>query len=422
MSTGSGITIKELQNAANGNFNASIDARNASRLSPKAMTNTNAQRQAMALATGNPELAGERNAVSQYNPQALNTTPMLSQAQANLGIGQTYSPNMGLSSEGKYSGFYTASDRHNAVLGQAMQSRDRLSSQLRDLATSRYELADSTYFPAAKQNADQYTAAPRSRMMPGTGQQAEGIPNALAERGALDVYSQRDTALKNWYAQNIAPANEASASANANDLTPLSTYATAIASRNYNINPYAAAGEFNNADSEMYRGTRDQASVRDYGMVYDELQDLNSESKQGAADSIAADGNAAQLALDQAKTTKSAYSSNLEALTGMNISALKQQTGANEENLYNALFSEKEIKVSLNEDPTKIIDNIPSLFNEIKKNIMTKGKYDVAVGYINAIEADNPELASILRSYVASYSKTASKAFDNLYDPYQFQS
>ena len=420
MSTGSGITIKELANAANGNFNTAIEARLSSTISPKAMTNTNAQRQAMALATGNPELAGERNAVSQYNPQALNTTPMLSQAQANLGIGQTYSPNMGLSSEGKYSGFYTASDRHNAVLGQAMQSKDRLSSQLRDLATARYAQIDSTYFPASKQNTDQYAAAPKSRMMPGTGQQAKEMPNAEA-LAAYGSYSQRDTALKNWYAQNIAPANEANESANANDLTPLSTYATAIASRNYNINPYAAAGEFNNADSEMYRGTRDQASMRDYGMVYDELQDLNSESKQGASDSIAADGNAAELALNQAKTTKSAYSSDLEALTGMNISALKQQTGSNEENLHNMLFSEKEIRVTLDEDSTKIIDNIPTLFNEIKKNIMTEGKYDVAIGYIKAIEADNPELASILRSYVASYSKTASKAFDNLYDPSQFQ-
>lgn len=419
MSTGSGITIKELQNAANGNFNTAMDARLSSTMSPKAITNTNAQQQAMARASGDPANYGNRNAVADYNPQALNTTSMLSQAQANLGIGQTYSPNMGLSGEGKYSGFYTASDRHNAVLGQAMQSKDRLSSQLRDLATSRYAQMDSTYYPASRQNKDQYAAAPKSRMIPGTGQQAEGMPNAEA-LAAYGSYSQRDTALKNWYAKNIAPANEANASANANDLTPLSSYATAIASKNYNINPYAAAGEFNNADSEMYRGTRDQASVRDYGMTYDELNDLNTQFKQEATDTNAATLDA-EFASDQAKTAKTIRSADLEALTGMNISALKQQTGSNEENLHNILFSDQEINVPLNENPQSLIKDVPTLFNEVKKNIMIEGNYDIAVSYINAIKADNPELASILRSYVASYSKTALEDFNNLYDPFQFQ-
>jgi len=420
MSTGSGITIKELQSAANGNFNAAIDARNASTMSPKATTNTNAQQQAFARASGNPGLTGERNAVTDYNPQALNTTPMLSQAQANLGIGQTYSPNMGLSSEGKYSGFYTASDRHNAVLGQAMQSKDRLSSQLRDLATSRYAQTDSAYFPAAKQNMDQYSISGTVKARPNMGGSADAMERYSVNQPAADAYGQRDTALKNWYAKNIAPANEANESANANDLTPLSTYATAIASRNYNINPYAAAGEFNNADSEMYRGTRDQASVRDYGMPYDELNDLNAQYKQEATDTNSATLDA-EFASDQAKTAKTANSADLENLTGMNISALKQQTGSSEENLHNILFSDKKIRVKLNEDSTKIIDNIPTLFNEVKKNMMIDGNYDIAVSYVKNIEADNPELASILRSYIASYSKTASKTFDNLYDPFQFQ-
>ncbi len=396
-------TLEELQAAARGNFDLENTTRAAYQSSPRSITNYNAQAQALARASGDSAYANNRNAVAEFSPIA-ESNPMLEKYQKNIGIGQSYSPTMGLSEEGKYSGFYTSSDRHNAILGRAMEQKDLLSTQLRDLAKARYSAVDSTYNPLAKSNQEQYTKSAA----------ASRIGTRIDEpESVLRDFRARETALKNWYTENVKPANEASSAAFANDRTPLSKYATAIASRDYRMNPYAAAGEFNAADSEVYKGARDQDSMRDYGMTYDELNDL----KSGYETEVEA---LTKMNSEQLKSDKAANISEIETLTGMNISTLKSQTGSNEENIYNLLFDPTEINIPVSGNPQSVIRDAATLFNEIKKNLFIDGNYDTAVNYVRAVEESNPELAQLLRSYIGAYSKKATDTFENMYDPYPF--
>jgi hypothetical protein len=219
-------------------------------------------------------------------------------------------PMGGLSSKGKYGGFYSAGDLESAITGSAMRFATEVPSYLRSQAGQRYSDLESMYGKALL--GAQGTVSQRQ----GGGFRA--FEEATQNRSPL-LRDYANNVLGNWYAQNAAPAEEYLATAQQIESTPVSSLATAIASQAYGMNPDLARGKFSGLDQRMFEERRNQQYMSQFGVPYEQYK-FQQEQQTSAARELAKANIAA-----------------VESATGATVSQLVNASGMNETAIYNAL-------------------------------------------------------------------------------------
>ena len=172
---------------------------------------------------------------------------------------------MGLSSEGKYGGYYSKEDLNKAIIGEAearqLQNFDYAQS-LRDLAASRTSQINRTI---SSQLAPLYQGSPYG--------------------ATIDVSAPGVKQLAAFKERTMGEVSQLGATAQQIEDTPVSAYARAIATRRYGMNPALAAGTFgSDVDVQAYEQRRNALSLAETGKPYDvvrqEAADLQSETTQ----------------------------------------------------------------------------------------------------------------------------------------------
>lgn len=150
------------------------------------------------------------------------------------------SSTMGLSSEGKYGGFYTASDLDKAIRGEAMTRNE----ELLDYASSLRELAQKQRGQVGQ------TVGQQLRM-------AQGAENFMGPIGPRANAAEQ--AVQEYGTRRMAELEKGDVLAANIEATPASQLAQAIATRKYGVNPALAAGMYGtDYDIETAKALRDQ--------------------------------------------------------------------------------------------------------------------------------------------------------------------
>jgi hypothetical protein len=150
--------------------------------------------------------------------------------------------NLGLSSEGKYGGYYNKEDLNTAIIGEAIgryEEAGTYADQIRQLATQRAQQGINTAAAALKPY------------------QVEVGPYGVGFMSGPNVKEMRDYAR-----QQTEAMGQAVSTAQKIEDTPTSAYARAIATSRYGMNPALAAGEFGpEVDVQAYERQREQLSM-----------------------------------------------------------------------------------------------------------------------------------------------------------------
>lgn len=224
-------------------------------------------------------------------------------------LGQVTRPTGGLSSKGKYGGFYSAGDLQSAIEGSAKRFATQVPGFLRSQAAGRYSQIDPMYNEAFF--GGQKTAAREA------GGGVRAFEEATQQRTPL--LRQYANSLGEWYAQQAAPAEEYLTTAQQIESEPISNLAATIATRAYGMNPDLARGKFAGLDKTFFEEQRNAQYMQQYGMPYEKYSWLESQNTSAARA-------AAQKQIAQ-----------IEASTGLNINQIRSQSGMNDSAMYNAL-------------------------------------------------------------------------------------
>ena len=222
---------------------------------------------------------------------------------------QTYAQMLagsGSSGSGKYGGFNTEGALQNAIRGGAMNFATLAPSNLRSAAQQRYTDVNKAMAPVQQK-----------------------ITKDLFG-GTIESYNQLrpyKTQLKDWYKQNVAPAEDYIQTAQQIESTPVSALATQIATTRYGQSPDWATSVFKDMDTEFADYKRNQRYMTDYGMTYDTyINQLTERDKlQGATNQAATDM--------------------LEAATGLRGSYITGVTARTPQQLQTALTSNVNYKI-----------------------------------------------------------------------------
>lgn len=212
----------------------------------------------------------------------------------------------GLSSTGKYGGFFSSEDLKNAIIGTSQKFRGT-ADDLRRMAFERYADVRTQY------------NSPRQRY----------------EKELLSGYQNApdpeywDKA-RSWAIEATKPAEEYLKTAQQIQATPMSTLATQIASRVYGMNPDLAAGKFANLDQTLYGNQLDAESISKTGMPYAEYKNFVEQEKSASE--------------EKQKQTQDSYKSELGAITGLDPNVITRKTGRTAEQLLQTYYSNEESK------------------------------------------------------------------------------
>jgi hypothetical protein len=178
-------------------------------------------------------------------------------------------PTGGLSSKGKYSGFYTADERNNAVEGGTLQLAGQVPGTLREKAQARFDQIDQAktqaYDAYVQQLMDQYGG---ERMNPNFMVYASSGPEGGYIDRVVNPAREYERQLQAWGEENAAGAYEYLDAAQQFENTNLSQLAQSVATRQYGINPSLATSLF--GDFEQRRNEElwnDAESDRQAGLA-----------------------------------------------------------------------------------------------------------------------------------------------------------
>jgi hypothetical protein len=231
-------------------------------------------------------------------------------------IGLTTTPamlNQGLSSKGKYAGYYTAADMQKAIEGDAVQSYNQATAFAEDLGT----LATNQY---NKYNAQSMYGMP-------TFQSNVDLPSGVKEQ---KIQEYQD------YMGNLLPQVSNSLDTSANILqTPMYEFARALATKKYGLNPSIAAGMFTpEFDVEQYGINQDVQSMARTGMPFDVARQAASDART-ALENTRED---TEYTRDQDTLTRAAA---IEDATGYSTSKMKIATSMTDQQLYDVVKDPK---------------------------------------------------------------------------------
>jgi hypothetical protein len=297
----------------------------------------------------------------------------------------------GLSSKGKYGGFYSATDLQSAIEGSAMNLAD-LAPQLRTKA--------GTYLTGLNEARGGAETGAQGTVRTGMGFNPQAKASAGNVRMFEETSQNRDPLLRQyadqlgkWMETNAAPGFEYLNTAQQIEGTPVSTLAEQIATQQYGMNPDLARGKFAGIDETYFKRNRDRQYMKDYGQPYEQyMSGLNEGNKLYTADT-----NAAQMGI--------------EKVAGFKASAIESLTGRNSVSLYNDVLREN---IEFEEDGQTVIKDGETITKDVL-NLIANQEYDKVFNLGESMKAKNPAAASFVYSllYLAGYKDT--KITNDLY-------
>jgi len=290
------------------------------------------------------------------------------------GMGLTTTPammNQGLSSKGKYAGYYTAADMQKAVEGDAMQAYDQstaFAEDLGNLASNQYEkyVAQSTYgMPTYQSNVEMPEGFEEQKI----GEYQDYMRNLGSQ---IDSSFDTSTAILN---------------------TPKYEFARALATTKYGMNPSLAAGMFTpQFDVDQYGLDQDVRSMEATGMPFDVARQYKLDTRSNLENAREdTDYTRDQDTLTRAKV--------IESATGYSTSKMKLATSMTDQQLYEVV-------------------NDPDWAGSIAgtNELIRQGKFEAALeaAVAAANSTDKSQIGKVLLGYLAmrysSSSTTQAKA------------
>lgn len=288
----------------------------------------------------------------------------------------------GLSAKGKYSGFFSAGDQEAAIIGAATNLKGD-AAIYRAKADAFMKKLDPIYGEAAK-------GPSRAFMSQGTAQMP-GVNEKLWQRvtpgGYIDkiVNPSRKYAnqLNDWYTQQSAPAVKYQATADQIERTPISEFATQIATNSYGMNPDLARGKFAGLDATYYKQKRDADSMALYGKPYDEQKAIDDEADFGTRDKKITSANEADAARE------------LDRFTGTGSNYLSAATGQTAQQMYAITSQEFEFT-----DPTDGNKKATTGERMVEQYgvYIDEGNMDAANSLINSVPGDKQSLRRLMEA------------------------
>lgn len=216
-----------------------------------------------------------------------------------VGIAEPASPTQGLSPEGKYGGFYTASDLETAITGEAVLANQATAQWAADLD----RLARSRATEARKAQQQEWEAAGYQSFAPQAGPMS---PQAMQNQEAArlrNLYQGMSQAqqVSSQFAPFYSELGQARKEAEAIEDIPITQYARAIATRKYGMNPNLAAGVFGTEfEAEQTQNLRDQQYLDLYGVTEADFRAAQEREYQAGQRALAAE----KRLVDQALATR----------------------------------------------------------------------------------------------------------------------
>lgn len=292
----------------------------------------------------------------------------------------------GLSSEGKYGGFFSAEDQRAAIEGAAIGARENIVPTLRTKAQERYGELGRMRGEAMKAPSRISLAGVTSAMPSVPTYLKEATPGGYIEK-VVNPQRQYAETLGQWYQEQARPAEEYLQTAQQIEMTPLSSLAERIAVSQYGMNPDLARGRFSEVDAKYWKGKRDQQYMAQYGMPYDEyMATLDEYERQYGPDAETEqtrilDRQVAQE-LENITGYKATTFSNLIGRTPSQVAAIMAQPFEYEGNQVNGRYMVEEVQ-----------------------KLVKDGDLESAATLADAVRATNPAAADLMYAmlYMGGY-------------------
>jgi hypothetical protein len=261
-------------------------------------------------------------------------------------LGNTTRATGGLSSGGKYGGFFSAGDQQTAIEGSAINFYENTPQILNAKADAFYKKLDPMYGEASK-GPSRFFMKPGMSQMPGVDPNRTNVTQGGYIDKIVNPSRQYANQLNDWYAQQAKPAAEYQATAAQIQTTPLSELATRFATSAYGMNPDLAVGKFRSLD-KTYAAEQQDAALR--------AQDQKEALSLGIPVSSLKAYKATQAANDKiAAGIPKQYQTLVQDATQLKASALESATSQTSEQIH-ASFG-KEFTFKNPDDNTEIVSN-----------------------------------------------------------------
>lgn len=343
-------------------------------------------------------VSGNLGAMQSAAVPATTPTPMLGKILRGLTASRG-----GLSSEGKYGGFYSAEDLSAAVRGAAIGARETYVPELRRKAMNRYTEMEQLKSEASRgaqrtvlSGVGQLPSLPSSQKTATPGGYIEKYVNPLREYAGQ---------LGDWYSEQARPAEEYLATAQQLESVPLSDLAQQIAVSQYGMNPDLARSKFAGLDSEYWKSKRDQEYVNVYGVPYDEFKAIQDEAAANL-----------ETQQDRSRTTKErAAIAEVESLTGFKATSFGNLIGRTPTQVAQAASEEAEFTDA---NGQKVIANGAWAIQRAKELIAADPENGINQVNNMVIEAENsnkPDIAALLVALMSMSGYTIEKLQNRMY-------
>jgi hypothetical protein len=286
----------------------------------------------------------------------------------------------GLSAKGKYSGFFSAGDQQAAIEGAAMDLKSDAATY-RAKADAFMKKLDPVYGEASKGPSRAFTSQGTAQM-PGVDPRRSVTPGGYIDK-IVNPSRKYANQLNDWYAQQSAPAVKYRATAEQIERTPISEFATQIATNSYGMNPDLARGKFANLDETYYKQQRDANSMANYGMPYDEYKAQQDELDFGTRDKKI-------TAADEAFAARE-----LDRVTGIGSNYLSATTGQTAQQMY--AITSQQFKYTDPDDNKEKATTGERMVEQYGVYI-DEGNMDAANKLLNAVPADKQSLRRLMEA------------------------
>ena len=286
----------------------------------------------------------------------------------------------GLSAKGKYSGFFSAGDQEAAIIGAATDLKGDAATY-RAKADAFINKLDPMYSGARKRGQSiardsmgfnpQSSSAASFRMFEETSQDRSAPLRAYANE------------LNDWYAKQSAPAVKYRATADQIERTPISEFATQIATNSYGMNPDLARGKFAGLDATYYKQQQDANSMALYGKPYDEQKAIDDELAFGTRDKKITSANEADAARE------------LDSFTGTGSNYLSAATGQTAQQMY--AITQQQFEFTDPKDGNKKATTGERMVEQYGIYI-DEGNMDLATALINSVPSDKQSLRRLMEA------------------------
>ena len=286
----------------------------------------------------------------------------------------------GLSAKGKYSGFFSAGDQEAAIIGAATDLKGDAATY-RAKADAFMKKLDPIYVESSKGPSRAFTSQGTAQM-PGVDPRRSVTPGGYVDK-IVNPSRKYANQLNDWYAQQSAPAVKYRATAEQIERTPISEFATQIATNSYGMNPDLARGKFAGLDATYYKQQQDANSMANYGMPYDEYQKQQEDLAFGTKDKKINSAIEAEAA------------SELDSIAGVGSSFLSAATGQTAAQMYKV--AENEFTFTDPKDGNKKQANGLYVIKQYS-TYLDEGKLGEAENLLNSIPKERQDLSRLIRA------------------------